>query len=183
MTNVLAAASQAKSEPSTDPTLLLAIVSAALLLGGIVAVVLLIRNRAPKSNPSTVETGHDDESTAVLQMLLASQDPALRKYLQHTPDPADPTQADGTATIQRIARIVTPKQPKGRVAPSLGDVLLALALLESRLTALTTTAARIETHSVTKDRVVWTVLGVLGAIVGILGGLATLTALMVGLAG
>lgn len=183
MTRVLAAASKAKPEPSTDPTLLLAIISAVLLVCGIAAVVLLIRTRAPKGNPATIETGHEDESTAVLQMLLASQEPALRKYLQHTPDPAHPTQADGTATIQRIARIVTPKQPKGRVAPSLSDVLLALALLESRLTALTTTATRIEAQSVTKDRVVWTVLGVIGAIVGILGGLAALTTLLVRLAG
>lgn len=180
MTKVQKGASGAKVEDAFDPTLLLAILAVLLLVMGTVAIVLLLRSK--KTGSDTPDEGVDRQD-ALLQMLLASKEPALREYLQHTPDPANPTDADSATTIQRIAQIFLPKPETEPVPPTLSDVVLALALLESRLTSLTTTAVRIETQSVTKDRMVWAVLGVLGALVSIIGGVVALAALTARLIG
>lgn len=173
MIGVHTGASQAKTESALDPTLLLAIVGFLLLAMGIAAIYLLVKSQKEAHDAPDENAERQD---ALLQMLLASKDPALREYLRHTPNPANPTEADSSATIQRIAQIFLPKPDTEPVPPTLSDVVLALALLESRLTGLATTAARIETQSVTKDRMVWAVLGVLGAIIGILGGVVALVA-------
>lgn len=164
-----------------DSSFALLIIAIVLLTIGVAALTWLVR----WSRQTDAGNQAQDHQDALLQMLLASEGPALRDYLQQSanPEASEAEEQDSASVLERLATFSLPKPAEKPVPLSVNDLALALALLESRLKDLTATAVRIERQSVTKDRMVWTVLSVIGGIVAILGGIATFAVSMVRLLG
>lgn len=109
------------------------------------------------------------------ELVLATLPSELRAYLEES-NPVPGTPRKGLATqVQRAAYV-------SLVAPPASDKLgseqiaVGLAVLEQRINDLDNTIARLHDETVTQDRIVWTVLGVIAATVGVLAGIAGLVA-------
>jgi hypothetical protein len=157
---------------------LLLLGSAFLLCLGIVAVVLLVRARRRRAAEAELTAPEKILGNWLLSMLA----PEFREYLQRSSPTTIPDEphSELEALIERAAYISLRRAPRRSVASTpdelVDEMAVGLALLESRLADLTATVARIEQASIGQDKLVWTVLGVLGALVGLLAGVVGLVA-------
>jgi hypothetical protein len=150
--------------------MILLIASSGLVLAaGIVGLLLIVRARQRRRVLAQAPTVQNDLQT-LLQPLL--QGP-LEEYLRTSSPPRD-SQSDLPPGLDRLRHIFLSQPQLGVPAVGREEIAVGLAVLEVRLNNLTDALKRVEEQSVSQDRVVLTVAGVLGTVIAMLGGVVGL---------
>jgi hypothetical protein len=150
------------------------------LFGAAIAAVLIAASMRRRS-AATRETTRNE----LQELLKATLPDSYRRYLEHSNPSitAEPEEVTGEPVyLTRLRHIVLTPPTSG--APHVGSdtATLGLAILEVRMNNLVKDLERIERNAVGEDRVLRTILTLLGIVVGMLAGIVGIVAGIVSLA-
>ena len=156
--------------------------SLVLLAVGVVITIRLVRKKAQPPPPSRHVPRSDLQD--LLQALLP---PPLQQYLKESssipPEGQEPLDVDPSGDVpvalRRLQYILLQPPARGDATFGAHEAAIALAVLEARLNGVLEAVGRVESSAITQDRVVWTVLGVLGAVLAVPAAVIGIIAAMV----